>query len=131
MENNDFVFKLKILEHTAKCYFKFTGGAQQHMLEQGVRIRVEVLEAWKANPKLKKDKWVLKEIKARPLLGKFRPILIAEKKRQIAEQQRLLQLEEQRLEEKRLEAKAKEEELYNKTYSKILEGFDDDHEEQK
>jgi hypothetical protein len=126
MKNNDFVFKIKILEHTAKCYFRFTGGSQQHMLEQGVRVRKEILEAWKANPSLHTDKWVLKELKSRPLLLKFKPLLIKEAKRQKAEQRKLLQLEEQRKEEQRAEAKRKEEELNQKLYSKFLEGFDNE-----
>lgn len=55
MDKRDFIFNIKILAATARTFLK---GPDQVMLNQGVRLRNQLIEAQLANPKMMKDKEV-------------------------------------------------------------------------
>jgi len=121
MNKNDFIFKMKILNHTARCYFEFTSGPKEDMLRQGLRIRAEIIEAQKANPELWKDPEVREFYEGCSHLEAFRSVAMAEERR-LAEEANDREIK--RMEEERKAHKAKLDAQLGE-YEKAIRDFDE------
>jgi len=120
MTKRDFIFTMKILAHTAKCYFD---GKSDTMLAQGIRLREKLIQAQLDNPRMMKDKEVREEYFEREtLIRAFTRVALSEEKKRAEEAN---DREIKRMEEER-EAHRKELERMEEVYRQAIEDFEDD-----
>jgi len=121
MTKNDFIHQMKLLAHTARYYFKLSGESKRMMLDQGMRIRAEILAATAADPSLMRDPDVREAYADMPEIQAFRRVALDEERR-LAEERN--DREVARMEAER-EAHRKELKRLEDARRKALEEFDE------
>lgn len=120
MNKRDFIFTMKILAHTAKCYFD---SKSETMLNQGVRLREKLIKAQLEHPKLMKDREVREEYFEREtVIRAFTRVALAEEKKraEAANDAEIKRMEEEREKHRKLMK------LQEEQFLQAVRDFEDD-----